>query len=636
MKALVSSSWAVVLCAASIAATASAQVVNAPVAPDTIYVARVGAQAGISVIDLNGFGASTGDPTYDPLVFREGHSNYPNNPNVRLQGAFLRPPLIPGTTTLDGGSAGVFTLTKNSLLENVLLRAPDVLSISDMMLGHPLDTSFNDGPAPFGCQAGGGSLCASDPGQILVATGGGRNTMMPALPGSPIWQFLVAGGNPISWAPHPNPPPLLSVPLCQTPFIGGQEPTSIESAQQLGLVNLLAPGDALGDPLHGVPPSGLLTDEQNAYFVGPSLPQQQLSLCSAYAYRQQVGHWLYLADRTRGEVVAVNSNTFEVLKRIPIEDPTEFAMDTNLHRLAVTSQATNEVVFIDIDPNSASFHRVVHRTTVGMAPRGIAWDPGDEDILVCNEGDDSVSILSTSTLAVRKTVRRGLDRPFAVAITQRQNGFGFQRNVYFAYILDRAGRVSLFESGPNGVNGWGYDDIIGRAPTAFASPRAIQPDPLRVESGVWIVHQAGLTNLVLDCATPGQLPLNPVNVPNMRGLSFRVARSIGSDQLSGEPADIAFDDQRNLGALPNLESAGGGGQLTQINGKSLVRRIPTVPVSYANTNEATYLFVPVRGSGVVDVISLATGRRVDTNAYHPGIQSIATTGAALVMDYFRE
>src|SRR4029077_19271119 len=51
----------------ALAGAASAQtVVNAPVAPDTIYVARNGPRPGVSVVDLNGFGAGTGDPTYDP------------------------------------------------------------------------------------------------------------------------------------------------------------------------------------------------------------------------------------------------------------------------------------------------------------------------------------------------------------------------------------------------------------------------------------------------------------------------------------------------------------------------------------------------------------------------------------------
>ena len=44
---------------------------------------------------------------------------------------------------------------------------------------------------------------------------------------------------------------------------------------------------------------------------------------------------------------------------------------------------------------------------------------------MCNEGSDTVSILSAGNRLVRRTVHRGLDRPFAVAITQRQNQFGF-------------------------------------------------------------------------------------------------------------------------------------------------------------------------------------------------------------------
>ncbi|MBK7642820.1 MAG: hypothetical protein IPJ19_07165 [Planctomycetes bacterium] len=74
-------------------AHAYAQVTNAPVAPDTIYVGRAGAGGGLSVIDLNGFGASTGDPTYDPTgqTFQQGWSMYPYNPNVRLQGLLMSP-----------------------------------------------------------------------------------------------------------------------------------------------------------------------------------------------------------------------------------------------------------------------------------------------------------------------------------------------------------------------------------------------------------------------------------------------------------------------------------------------------------------------------------------------------------------
>jgi len=633
--------------AAALAVPTTAQVVNAPVAPDTIYVARTGAGAGLSVVDLNGFGASTGNPAYDPQNLAEGNSNYPNNPNVRLQGSLIRPPLQPGTTTLDGGSAGVFTLTKDSLLGDVHLRAPAVASIADMMLGHPLDTSFNDGPAPFGCQAGGGNLCATDGKKVIAVAQGSQNVLVPWEQGMTLLNIVPGGGNPISWGPHPNPPPLMQVPLCQSPYIGGQEPTSIDTLVQAGLVNLLGPGDPFGIPSSGVPPTGLLTLEQNQFFVGPSLPQPTLPLCVDYQYRQQIGHWMYIADRSRSEIAVVDSNRLRVLRRIPVPDPTELAMGPNLDLLAVTSQATNSVYFIDIDPVSATFHQVVLVTQVGVGPRGIAWDPGNEDILVCNEAESSVSIISAASLQVRKVVTRLLDRPFALAITQRQSSFGFQRNVYFAYILDRAGRVTVFESGPNGVNGWGFDEIIGRVPMTFRNARAIQPDPLRLTSGVWIAHEdpldpqgqptgqtgGALSNLVLDSAVTGVIPLTFGDTPHFRSMSFAIARSIGRDQLSGVPLDIAFDDLRNLGALPNFASVFSGGAAAPLNGKSAVRQLGATTV---NTNEATYVFVPIRGAGVIDVIKLSTGQRIDTNAHQSGIQSIPASGATLTMDYFRQ
>ena len=637
--------------AAGLAPSAQAQVVNAPVAPDTIYVVRKGVRSGLSVIDLNGFGASTGDPTYDPTTFPEGNSNYPNNPNLKYQGALLRPPLVPGTSTLDGGSAGVFTLTKDSLLDDLHVQSPTVLSIGDLMLGHPLDTSFNDGPAPFGCQFGGGNLCALDDKQVVEVSSAGQGSLVPYDGTSPLLNLVQGGGNPISWGPHPNPPPLLTTPLCSYPYIGGQEPTSIESILQAQLTNLLGPGDPFGDPASGLPPTGLLASAQNAFFVGPPAPQPLIQLCASYQYRQQIGHWMYAADKERGEIVALDSNRLRVLRRIPVPDPTELAMSPNLDLLAVTSRADDSVSFIDIDPRSSTFHQVVHTTPVGRAPRGIAWDPGDEDVLVCNEGDDSLSIVSAATLTVRKTVRRLLDRPFAVAITQRQSDFGYRRDVYLAYVLNRDGKVCLFESGPNGVNGWGYDDIVWRTPYAFRNARAIQPDPRQITStsGVWIAHEdpvdpmgnptgmtgGALSNLVISSALVGPQPLVPVDSPHLRDMQLRVIRSIGRDQLSGDPLDIAFDDQLNFGALPNVLSAFSGASPAPLNGKSQVRQLGAGGPIVA-TNEPRYMFVPVRGPGVVDVIRLSDGHRIDTNAHVPGIQSIPASGAAIVMDYFRQ
>lgn len=632
----------------TIAAEPTHPLVNAPVAPDAIYVMRRGAFLGVSVVDLNGFGQGCGDPRYDftqPVI--EGNTNFPNNPNVSIQGAILTPPLQPGTRTYDGGSSGVFSLARDARLDDVLVNAPDIVSVRDMMLGHPLDLSFNSG-AVFGCAAGGGNICASSFLQVLAVEMGGPHTLQPA-PSDTALHVVVGGGNPISFAPHPNPPPLTYPPLCLDPLIAGMEPTAAGSP----FWNLLVPGDPFGIPEYGIPPTGLLSPEQNAFFQGPTPPQSDILDCAPFMIRQQIGHFLYVADRARGEITVLNSNTFRVLDRIAVTDPVELAMSPNLDFLAVSDQLGDRVWFIDIDPASSAFHEVVQVTDVGRAPRGIAWDPGNEDILVANAGDDTVSIIAAATLTVRKVVSfPELRRPFAVAITPRQDVFGFERNVYFAYVLDRKGHVFLFESGPDGPNGWGYDDFVGQLPVRFSHPRALQPDHRALGSGVWIAHQGQLgpdgqptglgggaiTNVLLDAAITGAVPLIPGEARNLRDLTFTFPLSIGSDQLGGVPTDLAFDDLRNLGALPNHPNAFSVGIPAPLNGKGLVRSVTGLGI--VNTNEPTYLFAPVFGTASGDeeiaVIDLATGLRFDTNAFHDGAQAIPAAGAVGVMDYFRQ
>jgi len=631
--------------------------VNAPVAPEAIYVGRVGAESGLSVIDLNGFGGSTGDPSFDFTfqTFPKGWSNFPNNPNVRQQGAIIRPPLQPGTCTVDGGSAGTFTLTLDSNLEDMVLATPIVTSVGEMMLGQSLDLVFNNGQDPTGCQAGGGNLCAITGKKVVQTAFATATTLGPPLPGQIIAAYIPGGANPVSWSPHPNPPPLVFPPLCLSPYIGGKEPSSIENLlPTVNVTNLLVPGDPLGKPLMGIPPSGLLARFQNSFFQGPGTPGQPLTACLDYQVRQQVGHFMYVADRARREIVVLNSNRFTVLDRIPVTDPTDLAMGPNLDFLAVTNQSSNTVTFINIQPSSSNFHRIVKKTQVGVAPRGIAWDPGNEDILVCNEGENSISVISAFSFEVRKAVSSFLNKPFDIVISQRQANFGYFRNVYFAYILNRNGDVAIFESGPNGVNGWGYDNIIGVTPFEFDKPKKVVLDATDLRGAVWILHEnklladgtqsgipgAALTNVRIDSAIVGMLALNvnSLTVPQYRDMSFKVSVSVGPDELTGVPVDMVFDDLTNLGAMANQPSAFGVGFPVPLNGKSYVRPAGGTAIP---TNNPSYIFLAVpsssQGPGVVDVLSADSGfTRHDTDPYVSGIQSIPVPGATFLMDYYRQ
>ena len=646
--------------------------VNTPVTPDAIYAGRAGGTPGLSVVDLNGFGQSTGNPIYDDSFnsFDRGNTNFPNNPNVKLQGSLLKPALVPGECTVDGGSAGVFTLTLDSNLNDVLARAPLITTAGDMMLGHALDSSFNNAPAPYGCQSGGGNLCAGDGLKIISVIYGGPNTITPPrvlVPPPPPLNLINGGENIVSWAPHPNPPSISFPPLCVWPFLGTEEPTSIDvtfppDPAVPALNNWLAPGDPFGDPngdLVGIPtpPQGLLTSEQNAWFDGPPLPQLAISGCQQYKIRQQVGNFLYLLDRDRAEVVVLNSNRMNVIDRIIVPDPTELAISPNLDLLAVSNQSVDLVSFIDIDPASASFHNIVHQTVVGDGPRGIAWEPGNEDILVCNERGSSVSIISAFSLEVRKVVESNLSEPFALAITPRQAAFGFFRNVYFAFIVNRDGRVAIFESGPNEVNGWGYDDVIGTAPQTFQSPKTIQPDHTFLQGGVWICHEGpinvqdqtagspnvpAVSNLIINSGISGILPLNvqSLAIPNFRDMDLKVRTSIGPESLTGIPVDLAFDNLRNFGGLPNLFTVFSAGVAQTLNGKSLVRNVGTAGPK--GVNQCKYMFVAVPNpsslsNGNIDVVDISGGYdRFDTNAHESGVQSIPVEDVTVLMDYFRQ
>jgi len=265
--------------------------VNAPVAPDTIYVARSGASPGISVLDLNGFGQSTGNPVSSQPYPLEGESRFPYDQNV-TQNPTIRPLLNPGDCTVNGGSAGVFTLVKDSSLEDLIVRAPLISTVTDIHIGHALDGTLRNAPPPFGCQAGGGNVCALDGLKVIASVQGNQpNTLAPA-------QVNQFGGispgyeNIISWAPHPNPPTLAFPPQCVSPFIGGNEPTSIDTLTN----NLLVSGNPFPIPATNTPPSGLLTLEQNLFFLGPSFGQTQSQNCTQYQMRQQLGHFLYEAD----------------------------------------------------------------------------------------------------------------------------------------------------------------------------------------------------------------------------------------------------------------------------------------------------------------------------------------------------
>lgn len=560
-------------------------IVNAPVAPEAIYIGREGSSPSVSVLDLNGLGQGTGNLAT---------SRWPLNPNIGQPG--VTPALALGTSVRDAGGAGVLTLTADTTLSTELLRGC-VTSVRDIHIGQPLDLLYN---------------------------GEGRNR---ALIGNQVNPATLAqqAGNTISVAPHPNPPRLVVPAPVPERLIEAEEPSVTTSRPFLGRVttssppclpstlNLLVPGF----PFHWQFP-GLFDARYSGIFVGPqpppAIPNLPIPYCP-YTSRQQVGHFLYVIDRTAQRVLCVNSNRFTLLHTVPLADPASAAMAPNLRWLAVSNFAQGTVSFVDVDPRSPTFHRVLGAIPVGRGPTGLAWQPEGEDLLVCNSLDDTVSVISAMTFSVRKVLRTGIRRPQDVAVTGRQLGFGVRTSTYFALIRNGDGTLASYESGPVP---FGPDDS-----TALALPL---PNASVVHARLSVFHPEFFVAHT-DGFGLGQVSL--ITVLTQGALrAWTVTQRYGGtnstmpirDLFSGNAlVDLAFDETYNDGAaqdvpsiLPGLTYAphSGKGQFKQAGGGI----IPS--------HRSLLMFAASGDTGRVDVMDLNTGqilKRIDA----PGVTCLS-------------
>jgi DNA-binding beta-propeller fold protein YncE len=588
--------------------TAGPGIVNAPVAPEAIYVGIGGAAPGVSVIDLNGFGQGTG------LV---GMTSFPRNPNIGQPG--VHPALAIGTSTLDAGGEGALTFTRDHLGSTRVLAPPLSGAITDLHIGWPLDVLWNNDDI---------NRNATSQNQVNAWTG---RTM---------------AGNSISSAPHPNPPKLVFPPPNPLRGIFGEEPTMTSSQGPPGRIVTQSPPCLLsainllgvGNPFNPTSP-GIFGANFAGVFYGPqpppSSPPPPPPFCP-FTVRQQVGHFLYALDRDRRRVLVLNSNRFTILATIALPDPTGMALSPNLEWLAVTNHTSDSVSLIDVNPLSLTFHRVLGHIPVGRGPRGVAWQPEGEDLIVCNTRDSSLTIVGAGTGRVRHVASAFLRAPLDVAVTARQVGLGFNTGTYLAYVLNSDGTLAVYESGPHTI---GFDGVLGTVPSAvFPLATAIQPEPTIDRSAVWITHQdtnglGQLSLLELTSSPAGPQP-NPYahtevgsSVIGNRG--WTVTRRIGGanptgarDPMSGNaPVDVAFDDLTNAGGLPDVVSTVVPNlRYARHSGKGLQKRSPNGAAQPANTPR--FAFVALADTGKVDVFEVATGKRIRT-LDAPGVRALA-------------
>lgn len=616
--------------------------VNAPVAPGVIYfVPETG--TGIGAINLDGNGLETNDPSVEKLVILTSNlvmcacgvifdpntglptlagshllgcngntfGDFNGQSPIGIAGNFAGSPFGPptplpginegsvGTTANGGNPLGIFppgfeTLVKDSTGNPLLIRAPDVGGITDVQIGDFLDQLFFDTLSTLVPQ-----------GLHLSSVGFNINR------------------NSVSDPPVPNPPPL-RLPV-------GLPPVDIVFNQQ----KLLKPafvieGDevwptvaAIGCPTVSMmgtfpdqtrvlllpnPVSPTLGDLFPAFPQNGPLWQTFAAVAATYGARQQIGNFLYLADRDHGGVTVVNSNSFSVLDRIDVPDPDSMAMAPDLRTLYVTNFGNDTVSVVDTDPFSGTFHKEINRISVGSGPRAIVVQPDNEDVLVGNWIGNSVSIIDVASQTIRNTIIGPFSKPFDLIATPRQTLTGFLSAVYFGYIgSEGTGDVVIYESGPSGVSGFGADAVrwAVNSTTRFEDMRGMAYDQgnypggtSNLPGGVFLTHrdeqtgQAMVSRIVFTSQLPFPGALPPVALPgsilNSPGVVQRIFSVVsfwggplvpfnqqlntnGQDQ---SPRDIGFADmtmsafhsrgaptigfKTNIGSFPGTPSPAAG------------------------------------------------------------------------------
>ena len=204
----------------------------------------------------------------------------------------------------------------------------------------------------------------------------------------------------------------------------------------------------------------------------------------------------------------------------------------------------------------------------------------------------------------------------------------------------------LFRS-PDGVNGIGFNDMIGLVPNAqFPRSRSMCYDFSSQNSSILIGHvdESGLgqvSRLSLTSSPQGQTPLNPssggfIQPPTYRQKEWTVLQRFGGltastpvrDLLSGNSVvDITTDEIRNQG--------GSLGQTTLFNGtagstpyfhsgKHVLKQAAGGAIK---ATQPRLLFVALSDVGKVDVMEILTGRKVAT---------IDVPGVRVVSSYWRQ
>ncbi len=412
------------------------------------------------------------------------------------------------------------------------------------------------------------------------------------------------------------------------------------------------------------PPAALHIFPYLGQAIGPTPQSATAGLAVPYSARQQIGNYLYVTDVENRQLHALNSNTFEIIESIDLPDPTGLGISSESRYLFVSNSADDSLSIIGCDPRELDFHQEIARVQVGAGPNTVSVQPDDEDVFVGNLGDNSVSIVSFGSFTVRRSVNALISTPTEIICSPRQSGFGFLTGIYQTYIANTtANSIVVYESGPDGPQGIGCNNIVGALPTDeqpeidFLEPRGMCYSPFpnpqgliaggvfiahRDTSGVGVVSHLQFTHQVI----PGPLPCAPpprfFQVPKgFNDRSFEVVAQWGLNEtnllLGTRPVSVVLPDIRRSNYMrvptdrPNNSDMGFDLRGNPaFNSRFPVRNAfqnvsldtrPTVPAW-----EPDRLYVAFEDTDVVQVLDpVITGRTVGTvEATGVGVRKLVT------------
>ena len=267
------------------------------------------------------------------------------------------------------------------------------------------------------------------------------------------------------------------------------------------------------------------------------------------------------------------------------------------NRYVFTSNAGDDTMsIIGADPKQVDFHTEIARIPVGRGPRAISCQTAGEDVFVVNELDNTISIVELGTLTVRKTLDALIDGPRDLVVTARQAGFGWQCGVYFCYIANFTGNnVVVYESGPDGPQGIGCNNVLGALPTVDSDAELFEPrgmvyspyynDTGVYAGGVFVAHRdnAGrgllshiqFTHQAFFGALPCVLPPGRFFIPpgfNVREFAITGQWGLDASNLlfGSKPSSVTLNDYKydSYSALPTLTPSQDGRGTPGFGGKN--------------------------------------------------------------------